>query len=106
MTAAIIYITADTDETARKITDGLLENRMAACVNIVPGLESHYWWQGKIETAQERLLIVKTRQELLADATALVKKLHPYSVPEVIAVPVTGGSPDYLRWVQDETGLK
>lgn len=102
--AVVVFITVDSEQTAQKITDELLTERKAACVNIVPGIESHYWWLGKIESAREVLMIVKTRAELLAEVVALVKKLHPYNVPEIIALPVTGGNEDYLRWVEGETG--
>jgi periplasmic divalent cation tolerance protein len=99
----VVFITVDSQQTAQKITDILLTERKAACVNIVPAVESHYWWQGKKETAQELLLIVKTRAELLDELVKLVKKHHPYSVPEIIALPIVGGNEDYLRWVEVET---
>jgi periplasmic divalent cation tolerance protein len=100
----IVFITVDSQETAHKITDALLKERKAACVNIIPKVESHYWWQGKIESADELLLIVKTRAELVDDVVTLVKKIHPYTVPEIIALPITGGNEDYLKWVDGETG--
>jgi periplasmic divalent cation tolerance protein len=81
----------------------LLTERKAACVNIIPKVESHYWWQGKKESTQELLLIVKTQAELLDELVALVKKHHPSSVPEIIALPIIGGNEDYLKWVKDET---
>jgi periplasmic divalent cation tolerance protein len=73
-------------------------------VNIVPAVESHYWWQDKKESAQELLLIVKTQTKLLDELVALVKKNHPYSIPEIIAMPIIGGNEDYLKWVDEETG--
>ena len=100
----VVFITVDTQETARKITDQLLAERKAACINIISGIESHYWWQGKIESTNELLLIVKTRTELLDELTKMVKQNHPYSVPEIIALPIIGGNEDYLDWVQQETG--
>jgi periplasmic divalent cation tolerance protein len=99
----VVFITVDSSETARIIADVLLTQRKAACVNIVPSVESYYWWHGKIETAKEFLLIVKTRQKLLDELVELVKKNHPYSVPEIIAVPIIGGNKDYLKWLEDET---
>ena len=99
----VVFITVDSPETAQKITDKLLTERKAACVNIVPKVESHYWWQGKIESANELLLIVKTRAELLDDLVTLVKQTHPYTVPEIIALPIIGGNEDYLKWVDRET---
>lgn len=100
----VVFVTVDSEAAAQKIIDALLSARKAACVNIIPSVESHYWWQGKIETANELLLVVKTRAKLLDDVVALVKKNHPYTVPEIIALPITGGNEDYLRWVEGETG--
>jgi periplasmic divalent cation tolerance protein len=99
----VVFITVDSQETAQKITDVLLTERKAACVNIIPKVESHYWWQGKKESTQELLLIVKTQAELLDELITLVKKHHPYSVPEIIALPIIGGNEDYLKWVEGET---
>jgi periplasmic divalent cation tolerance protein len=100
----IVFITVDSQQTAQKVTDVLLEGRKAACMNIVPAIESHYWWQGKKESAQELLLIVKTKAKLLGELVALVKKHHPYSVPEIIALPIIGGNENYLKWLEEETG--
>ena len=99
----VVFITVDSHETARKITEKLLTERKAACVNIIPKIESHYWWQGKIESADELLLIVKTRAELLDELITLVKQNHPHTVPEIIAIPIIGGNEDYLKWVEKET---
>jgi periplasmic divalent cation tolerance protein len=99
----VVFITVDSQETAQKITDALLTERKAACVNIIPKVESHYWWQGKKESTQEFLLIVKTQAELLDELIVLVKKQHPYSVLEIIALPIIGGNGDYLKWVKGET---
>ena len=99
----VVFITVDSPATALKITDKLLTKRKAACVNIIPKAESQYWWQGKIESANELLLIVKTRAALLDELVTLVKQIHPYSVPEIIALPIIGGNKDYLKWVDDET---
>jgi periplasmic divalent cation tolerance protein len=99
----VVFITVDSPETAQKITDKLLTERKAACVNIIPKVESHYWWQGKIESANELMLIVKTRAALLDELVTLVKEIHPYSVPEIIALPIIGGNKDYLNWVEKET---
>ena len=99
----IIFITVDSQESANKITQALLEERKAACVNMIPKIESHYSWQGKIESADEIMLIVKTRAALIDDVAKLVKKIHPYIVPEIIAMPIVGGNDDYLKWVEEET---
>ena len=99
----VVFITVDSPETAQKITDKLLTERKAACVNIIPAVESQYRWQGKIESANELLLIVKTRAELLDDLITLVKQIHPYTVPEIIALPIIGGNNGYLEWIEKET---
>jgi periplasmic divalent cation tolerance protein len=99
----VVFITVDSQETAQKITDKLLTERKAVCINIIPKVESYYWWQGKIENANELLLIVKTRAVLLEGLIALVKQNHPYSVPEIIALPIIGGNKDYLKWIDGET---
>ena len=99
----VVFITVDSPETTQKITDKLLTERKAACVNIVPKVESHYWWQGKIESANELLLIVKTRAALLDELIVLVKQNHSYTVPEIIALPIIGGNEDYLKWADRET---
>lgn len=98
----VVLVTIDSEDTAEKITAALLDNRKAACVNIVPDVDSHYWWKGKQESTEESLLIIKTRAELLDDVVKLVKANHPYSVPEIIALPIIGGNEDYLKWIEEE----
>src|SRR4030043_500258 len=99
----VILITTSTEEEAHKIAEQLLTKRKAACVNIVPKVDSSFWWQGKLDSAQESLLIIKTRASLLQEVIDLVKKAHSYSVPEIIALPIIGGNQDYLNWIDDET---
>jgi periplasmic divalent cation tolerance protein len=99
----VVFITIDTPANARKLADKLLAARKAACVNIITEVSSQYWWQGKIEKAAEVMLVVKTRAALFDDLIALVKQNHPYTVPEIIALPVIGGNPDYLAWLDQET---
>lgn len=98
-----LFITTASSEEARKVARALLEKRLAACASIVPGVDSLYWWQGAIEEAQEWLLVVKTRQARVEALVAEVKGLHSYAVPEIIALPVVEGNPDYLAWVRSET---
>jgi len=98
----VILITTSTEEEAHKIAEQLLTKRKAACVNIVPKVDSSFWWQGKLDSAQESLLIIKTRASLLQEVINLVKKVHSYSVPEIIALPIVGGNQDYLKWIDDE----
>ena len=99
----VVFITVGSEENARKIVNQLLTERKAACINIVPEVESHFWWHGNIESANEYLLIVKTRATLLDEVEKIVKKIHPYTVPEIIALPIIGGSADFLNWVDKET---
>ena len=101
----LVFITVDSQENAQKIASKLLAERKAACVNIIPKVESQYWWQGKIESANELLLIVKTRAALIDELIKLVKENHPYSVPEIIAMPIIGGNKDYLQWIEKETTI-
>ena len=95
----VIFITAGTDEEARKVAEVLLKRRKAACVNIVPGVSSFFWWQGKLDSAQENLLLVKTKASLVNEIVSLVREVHSYDVPEVIALPIVGGNQDYLEWI-------
>ena len=83
--------------------DKLLAERKAACVNIIPKVESHYRWQGKIESDDELLLIVKTRITLLDEIITLVKENNHYTIPKIIAMPIVGGNADYLQWIEKET---
>lgn len=99
----VVLVTAEGPEEAHKIAEALVKGRQAACVNIVPAVNSHFRWQGKLEAAQESLLIIKTRESLLPEVVKSVKKLHSYSVPEIIALPIVGGNGDYLEWLDSET---
>ena len=98
----VILVTTGTEEEAHKIAELLLTKRKAACVNIVPGIDSSFWWQGKLDSARESLLIIKTRASLLSEIIEMVKSAHSYEVPEIIALPIIGGSEDYLKWIDDE----
>ncbi|MFH0966833.1 MAG: divalent-cation tolerance protein CutA [Methanobacteriota archaeon] len=97
----VVYCTAPQDQSA-KIARELLERRLVACVNITP-VRSLYRWEGHICDDAEDLLIIKTRPTQLDDLIALIKAIHPYDLPEVIALPVIHGSPEYLDWVMNET---
>jgi periplasmic divalent cation tolerance protein len=102
--ARIVLITAGSQEEARKIANALVERRLAACVNIVPHVESIYRWQGKIETAEEWLLLIKTQAELFDRVCDAVKELHSYDLPECVMLEVAAGSPEYLNWIAMNTG--
>ncbi len=99
----VMFVTAGTREEAEVIADVLLEQNKAACVNIVPAVDSHFRWEGELKTEQEALLIIKTRASLVEEVTSLVKAVHSYDVPEVIALPIIGGNPEYLAWLDTET---
>ncbi len=99
----VVFITAKDADEAEKISKALVKRRLAACVNILPEVSSRYWWQDKLETARENLLIVKSKKTLLPEIIKAVKKLHSYSIPEIIAVSIIGGNRDYLEWVDSET---
>jgi periplasmic divalent cation tolerance protein len=99
----VVFITASSYEEARKIADALVAQRKAACVNIVPRVNSLFRWKGKIEEAEESLLVVKTRTKLFPDVVRTVEEIHSYDVPEIIALPIVEGNPDYLQWINEET---
>jgi periplasmic divalent cation tolerance protein len=98
----VVFITANDSEEAQKIARLLLKRRQAACVNIIPGVDSQFWWQDKIESAEENLLIVKTKAYLLPDIVKTVKKNHGNDVPEIIAMTIVDGNQDYLDWIDSE----
>lgn len=95
----VVLITTGSAEEASKISNRLLEQKKAACVNIIPQIDSRFWWEGKIDSSQESLLIVKSKASLLPEIIKLVKEAHSYSVPEIIALPILGGNEDYLEWI-------
>jgi periplasmic divalent cation tolerance protein len=99
----VVLITCPGEEEGHKIADALLKERLAACVNIVPGLKSKFWWTGKIHTAEESLLVVKTKKSVLRELIKKVKSVHQYTNPEIIALPIIGGSKDFTKWIEDET---
>ncbi len=99
----ICFVTAGDKATASKIASGLVEERLAACVSAVPGVESVYRWQDKVEKSSEILLVVKTRRALREDVVQFVRRHHPYTVPEIIFAEIGGGSQDYLDWLGANT---
>jgi periplasmic divalent cation tolerance protein len=99
----IVLITAASKEEASRIGTALVNEHIAACVNIVPQVRSLFFWEGKIQDESELLLIAKSRQPLLERLIARVRALHSYSVPEVIALPIIGGSSQYLSWLREST---
>ena len=97
----VVFVTASNKKEARLIAEGLLKKRLAACVNILEGIESLFRWKGKLDQAKETLLIIKSRKDKLGQIIKTVKSLHSYEVPEIIALPVSAGFRPYLRWLDD-----
>ena len=98
----VVFITVPDLESGKNIAESIIEKKLGACVNISPKINSIYFWQGNIERDDEHLLIIKTREDRFDDLKKEVKKIHPYTVPEIIAMPIVLGSEDYLNWI-DET---
>ncbi|XP_033231207.1 protein CutA homolog [Belonocnema kinseyi] len=98
---SVAYVTVPTDEIAKKLAHGLVENKLAACVNIIPQVTSVYEWKNKINEDNELLLMIKTRTESVDALTKYVKENHPYEVCEVISLPIQNGNKQYLNWISD-----
>lgn len=99
----ITFITCANQAEAKKIAKVLLKKKLAACINIIPKVESLFWWEGKIDKAPELLLVVKTKKSLFKKLLIEVKSLHSYSCPEIIALPIIDGNKEYLKWLDDST---
>jgi periplasmic divalent cation tolerance protein len=95
----IVLSTAGSEDEARKIASHLVEQRLAACVNIVPQIESVYRWQGKVESSREWLLLIKTTVERFSSIRDAIQQLHSYELPECIAINIEDGSAAYLEWI-------
>lgn len=95
----IILCTCPDQDTAENIARLLVSDRLAACVNILPGILSVYTWQGQVESAQEHLLLIKSSKDHYQALEAAIRDHHPYEIPEIIAVPVEAGLPEYLHWI-------
>jgi periplasmic divalent cation tolerance protein len=105
MTDKIVVLSAcDSEEQARRVAHALVEQRLAACVNIVPGARSIYRWKGQVKDASEWFLIIKSRRDLMDQLRAAIGRVHSYEVPELLAVPVVDGSEEYLAWLDRELG--
>jgi periplasmic divalent cation tolerance protein len=102
----VVLITCPDEQDAEFLSRLMLERRLAACVNTIPNVVSRFWWgkqKSRIHESREVLLMVKTKQSLLRELTRLVKEKHQYETPEIIALPIIGGSKEYTRWIDDET---
>jgi len=100
----LIYCTCPNRAMAERIAEALVADRLAACVNIVPGITSIYCWQGEVQHDSELLLLIKTRGECYPALEARIRELHSYDVPEIIAVPIQRGSESYLAWLDASVG--
>jgi periplasmic divalent cation tolerance protein len=96
---SIVLVTAPDLKTARALTKAALQAKLIACANLIPKIESHYWWQGKIESGAEVLLVLKTQKSKLAALEKLIITRHPYDTPEFLVLPVSAGNQKYLRWL-------
>lgn len=106
MSYIVVLITTSSFEEAKKIANHLIENKLAACVNIVEKVNSTFFWKGNIENYDESLMVIKTKKDLFGKLKEEVKKLHSYTVPEIIALPIVDGSEDYLNWIEDTVAQK
>ena len=96
----VVLVTAPDAETARRIARQVLESRLVACVNLVPGIESHYWWQGRIESGQEVLMVMKTTAGRISELKDAVLAAHPYDTAAFVVLPIESGSARYLDWIR------
>ena len=101
---AVVLVTTPDVKTARKLARAALEARLIACANVIPKIESHYWWQGKIESGAEVLLVLKTTTARLAALEKLIVAKHPYDTPEFLVLPISRGNKRYLEWVAQSVG--
>jgi periplasmic divalent cation tolerance protein len=101
--AVFVYTTYPSLVEAERIGKAVLERRLAACVNILPGMISHYWWEGAIARGEEVVMIIKTRRSLAEQVRAAVKEMHSYTTPAILVLPIEGGEPGYLDWLMKET---
>ena len=99
MEYTLIMVTASSREEAEKIATALLERKLIACANILGPVSSRFWWQGKIDSAEEYMIFMKTKRELFEQVADNVKQLHSYEVPEIIALPIVEGAKPYLEWI-------
>lgn len=101
--AVLVYITHDDVEKAKALGRALVEERLVACANLFDSMTPIYRWEGKVCEGQEVVLIAKTRASLIEELTACVRERHDYDCPCVVALPIAGGNPEFLRWIEDET---
>jgi len=98
-----VFTTVEKKEDADRIASAVVRKRVAACAQILGPIHSTYWWKGKVEEAGEWLCVMKTRKDLFSDLEKEIRSMHPYEVPEIIALPIVAGSKSYLEWIDEET---
>jgi len=103
METKLFYVTCKDKDEAKKIAKKLLEERLIACANIFPEIESFFWWEQKIDSAKETPMILKTKKTLTKEIIAKIKELHSYECPCIIEIPITGGYKEFLKWICEET---
>ena len=106
MTAMLMYSTAPTKDEAQRIARTVVDERLAACANVIAGVTSMYWWEGSVQEDVEAVIIMKTRADLVEALTSRVRDLHSYQCPCVVAVPIEGGNAEFLTWIDAETLAK
>ena len=106
MTARLIYSTAPTKDEALRIARTVVDERLAACANVIAGVSSMYWWEGSVQEDIEAVIIMKTRDDLVEALTSRVRDLHSYQCPCVVALPIEGGNAEFLQWITAETLAK
>ena len=100
----LVIITASSVEEAKTISDTLLNKRLAACTNQLSDVKSLYWWENSIQSSDEVMLLAKSRATQFDEIVLAVKEVHSYDIPEVLAIPILSGNPEYLNWIFEETG--
>ncbi len=103
MQACLVYVTASDVEEARTIGRAMVKARLAACANVIPAMYPIFWWEGQVQEGEESLLLLKTPENLVPTLTEAVKKLHSYDCPCVVSIPLGGGNPAFLDWIEAET---
>jgi len=97
-----VVTTTETKGEAQQIAQAAVEKRLAACAQIVGPISSTYWWKGKVESANEWMCLMKTRKSLFAELERAIREIHPYEIPEIVAVPIVAVSADYMNWLDNE----
>jgi periplasmic divalent cation tolerance protein len=103
MQTYFVYVTALNKEQATRVGREVVEQRLAACANVLDGMHSIYWWDDKVQESSEAVLILKTKESKLTELIDTVKRLHSYDCPCIVAIPISAGNPGYLQWIENET---